>query len=336
MFERRSFLLSGIAAGAVLGAGGIPFPARAAGVTVNLAEAVRLAMYAPLYVAAHMGLYEKNGLDMRITTAGGIALPVPLLLSGRSLIGVTSPGMSVNAVREGASLKNIAKIVGGVSMWAIARPGSGISKVEDLEGKTIATLKFPSSTIQVPTFAIKKALGKTPEEAGVTFLELPPGAQATAVKDGRADLATAFEWDVSVGIKNFGLEPVLSLADVIGPTSFTTAMATEEAIAENPEAMQAFCDSLAEAMIAMHADHSLLTAAGPEFFPQVSPEIIESAAENFFSSQVAIPRTPVISAEEFASAMALELGGGSIKESLPYEQMVDNTFAAAAAAKFGA
>ncbi len=132
-------------------------------------------MYAPLYVAAHMGLYAKNGLDVEINSAGGIALPIPLLLSGRSLIGVTSPGMSVNARREGASIKNIAKIVGGVSMWAIARPGSEIASIEDLKGKTIATLKFPSSTIQVPTFAINKVLGMTPEEAGITFLELPPG-----------------------------------------------------------------------------------------------------------------------------------------------------------------
>lgn len=335
MFDRRTFLKTG-AAGAALGVSGLGLPALAATTPVAVSEAARLAMYAPLYVAAHMGLYEKNGLDVTISSAGGIALPVPLLLSNRSLIGVTSPGMSVNATREGASIRNIAKIVGGVSMWAIAKPGSGISSIEDLKGKTIATLKFPSSTIQVPTFAIKKVLGMTPEEAGVTFLELPAGAQATAVKDGRADVATAFEWDVSVGEKQFGLEPVLSLADVIGPTAFTTAMATEEAISQNPEAMQGFCNALAEAMKAMHADHSLLTAVQPEFFPQVSPEIMKSATANFFSSNVAIPTTPEISEAEWDSAMELELGGGSISESLPFDQMVDMTFAKAAAAEFGA
>lgn len=333
MLNRRDFLQTGaaIVAGSTAG---ISLPAFGATMSVSVAEAARLAMYAPLYVAAHMGLYEKNGIDVKIDTAGGISLPVPLLLSGRSLIGVTSPGMSVNATREGASIKNIAKIVGGVSMWAIAKPGSNISSVKDLEGKTIATLKFPSSTIQVPTFAIKKALGKTPQEAGITFLELPAGAQATAVRDGRADVATAFEWDVSVGTKEFGLEPVLSLADVIGPTCFTTAMATSDAIARNPDAMQGFCDSLAEAMAAMHADHALLTAIGPEFFPQVAPDIMASAASNFFSSKISIPTAPTISEIEWASDMELEMGGGSLKEPLPYAQMVDNSFAAAAAAKF--
>ncbi|MDO6458562.1 ABC transporter substrate-binding protein [Celeribacter halophilus] len=333
MLNRRSFIASGLTAGAALSTGVMP---AFANTSMTVSEAIRTAMYAPLYVAGHLGLYKKHGLDVDVQTAGGIALPIPMILSGRSLVGVTSPGMSVNATREGASIKNIAKIVGGVSMWAIAKPGSGISKIEDLKGKTIATLKFPSSTIQVPTYAIKKALGMTPEEAGITFLELPPGAQATAVKDGRADVATAFEWDVSVGSRDFGLETVLSLADVIGPTSFTTAQATEEAIAEHQEEIQAFCNAMAEAMTAMHADHSLLAATGAEYFPQVDQDIIESAAANFFASGVAIPTTPVISEDEFASAMSLELGGGSISEALPFEQMVDNRFAEAAAAKYGA
>lgn len=333
MLNRRSFIASGLTAGAAFSSGVVP---AFADTSVTVSEAIRTAMYAPLYVAAHLGLYRKHGLELSLQTAGGIALPIPMILSGRSLVGVTSPGMSVNATREGAAIKNIAKIVGGVSMWAIAKPGSGISKVEDLKGKTIATLKFPSSTIQVPTFAIRKALGVTPEEAGITFLELPPGAQATAVKDGRADVATAFEWDVSVGARDFGLEAVLSLADVIGPTSFTTAQATEKAIAEHPQEIQAFCNAMAEAMAAMHADHDLLAATGERFFPQVDQDIIESAAANFFASGVAIPTTPVISEAEFASAMALELGGGSVSEALPFEQMVDNRFAAAAAAKYGA
>jgi NitT/TauT family transport system substrate-binding protein len=152
-------------------------PAFAAGTKVAVAEALRLGMYNSLYVAADKGLFAKHGLDVDLTTAGGIALPVPILLSGRGQIGVTSPGMSVNAVREGGKIKNIAKIVGGVSMWGIARPDSTIKTIDDLRGKTIATLKFPSSTIQVPTFAIKTVGKFDPKEAGVTFMELPPGAR---------------------------------------------------------------------------------------------------------------------------------------------------------------
>ncbi|MBR1119894.1 ABC transporter substrate-binding protein [Bradyrhizobium lablabi] len=310
-------------------------PAVAAGSKVVISEALRLGMYASLYVAADKGLFAKHGLDAEISSAGGIALPVPILLSARAQIGVTSPGMSVNAVREGGKVKNIAKIVGGVSMWGMARPDSKIKTVDDLRGKTIATLKFPSSTIQVPTFAMKTVGKFEPKEAGVTFLELPAGAQAAAVKDGRADIATAFEWDISIGAEQFGLVPVLSFADVLGPVCFTTAMATEDVIAKSPDLVQGFCNALAEGQKLMHQNHAVFTEVAEKYFPRVPPSVIANATKNFFDSKTAVPTNPVITQEEWDRAMQLEQGGGAIKGTLPFAQMVDNSFAEKATKQFG-
>jgi NitT/TauT family transport system substrate-binding protein len=321
--------------GALAPIAGFRNPAFAADSKVIVSEAIRLGMYASLYVAADRGLYAKHGLDVEISPAGGIALPVPILLSGRGQIGVTSPGMSVNAVREGGKIKNIAKIVGGVSMWGMARPDSKIKTIEDLRGKTIATLKFPSSTIQVPTYAMKTIGNFDPKEAGVNFLELPAGAQAAAVKDGRADIATAFEWDISIGAEQFGLVPVLSFADVLGPVCFTTAMATEDVIASNPAVVQGFCNAMAEAQKMMHQNNAVFTEVAEKYFPKVSPSVVANATKNFFGTKTAIPRNPMISQIEWDSAMQLEQGGGAVKGILPYAQMVDNSFAEKATKQFG-
>lgn len=335
MIHRRNLLKYSL-----LGAASAPFgrltdSAFAAGSKIVISEAIRLGMYASLYVAADKGLFAKHGLDADISTAGGIALPVPILLSGRGQIGVTSPGMSVNATREGGKLKNVAKIVGGVSMWGMTRPDSQIKSIADLRGKTIATLKFPSSTIQVPTYAMK-TIGKfDPKEAGVTFLELPPGAQAAAVKDGRADIATAFEWDISIGAEQFGLVPAISFADVLGALCFTTAMATEDVIASSPAIVQGFCNAMAELQKIMHLDNAVFTEVAGKYFPKVSPSVVASATKNFFGSKTAIPRNPTISQEEWDRAMQLEQGGGAVSTTLPYTQMVDNSFATKATRDFG-
>lgn len=334
MITRRDLVKYSLLGAATAPLAGLSTRAFAAG-KVAIAEALRLGMYNSLYVAADKGLFAKHGLDVDLSTAGGIALPVPILLSGRGQIGVTSPGMSVNAVREGGKIKNIAKIVGGVSMWGIAKPDSKIRTIEDLRGKTIATLKFPSSTIQVPTYAIKTVGKFDPKEAGVTFLELPPGAQAAAVKDGRADIATAFEWDVSIAAEQFGLVPVLSFADVLGPLCFTTAMTTEETIASNPAAVQGFCNAIAEAQKLMHENNSVFTEVAEKYFPKVTPSVVASATKNFFGSKTAIPRNPTISADEWDRAMLLEQGGGAVQSALPYGQMVDNRFAEQATRQFG-
>lgn len=335
VINRRNLMTYSLLGAAMAPLARIGSPAFAAAGKVTVSEAIRLGMYASLYVAADKGLFAKHGLDADVSTAGGIALPVPILLSGRGQIGVTSPGMSVNAVREGGKLKNIAKIVGGVSMWGMARPDSQIKTIADLRGKTIATLKFPSSTIQVPTYAMKSVGGFDPKEAGVSFLELPAGAQAAAVKDGRADIATAFEWDISIGAEQFGLVPVLSFADVLGPLCFTTAMATEEVIATNPDAVQGFCNAIAEAQKLMHADNGVFTEVAEKYFPKVSATVVANATKNFFGTKTAIPRNPTISADEWDRAMQLEQGGGAVKEALPYARMVDNSFAEKATRQFG-
>ncbi|RKP57756.1 ABC transporter substrate-binding protein [Pararobbsia silviterrae] len=296
--------------------------------SIVISEAIRLGMYASLYVAQDQKLFDQRGLDAEIVSAGSVSLPVPVLLSGRAQIAVTSPGMSVNAVQAGGKLKNIAKIVGGVSMWLIAKPGSPIKSIDDLKGKTIATLMYPSSTIQVPEFAMKQFGKFDPKEAGVKFLELPPGAQAAAVKDGRADVAAVFEWDASIGATQFGLVPVLSFADMFGPLAFTTAFTTEAFIQDHPDEVQAFCDAIADAQSMMHADPGVFTRVAQVYFPKVPPAVVAAATPHFVGANLAIPANPVISRDDWDHAMQLELAGGSVKQTLPYEQMVDPRFAA--------
>ncbi len=291
-----------------------------------MSEALRLGMYASLYVAADKGLFAKHGLDTDLSTAGGIALPVPILLSGRGQIGVTSPGMSVNATREGGKLKNIAKIVGGVSMWGMTRPDTKITTIDDLRGKTIATLKFPSSTIQVPTYAMKTVGKFDPKEAGVTFLELPPGAQAAAVKDGRADIATAFEWDISIGAEQFGLVPCAIIRRSAWSLCFTTAMATEDVIASNPAAVQGFCNAIAEAQKTMHENNAVLAEVAEKYFPKVSPSVVAKCDEEFLWQQDGDPKNPTISAEEWDRAMLLRTRRRR-ESQRRFMQMVDNRFA---------
>lgn len=333
---RRSVVLGAGAAGASVGMGMSKFGGAAwaqALKPLHISEAIHLGMYVSLYAAKHGGFFKKHGLESTISSAGGIALAVPVVLSGKAQFGVTGAGMSVNANNEGAKLVNVAKIVGGVAMWAVAKPGTKAASIADFKGKTIATLRFPSSTIQTPTFAMKERGGFDPESAGVKFLQLPPGAQAQAVLDGRADFATMFEWDVSIAKEKFKLEPVFAFADIIGPLSWTTAMCTKELTEKDPQYVQAFCDALAEAQQALWADRELFVKSSIAEFPKVEESIIRAAAVNFFTKSTAIPRDPTISKQEWDTDMAFEMAGGSIKAPRPYEEMVDNSFAQKAVAK---
>jgi NitT/TauT family transport system substrate-binding protein len=334
--SRRTVLLGAGSAAIAMALDKLGGPASAQTLkALKLSEAAHLGMYVSVYAAKHGGFFKKHGLDIAVSSAGGIALALPVVLSGNATFAVTGAGMSVNVANEGAKVANIAKVVGGVAMWAVAKPGVTVKSVGDFKGKTIATLRFPSSTMQTPTFAMKDRGGFDPESAGVKYLQLPVGAQAQAVLDGRADFATMFEWDVSIAKEQFGLVPVFAFADIIGPLSWTNAIVQRSLIEQDPSLVQAFCDALAETQVALHADKELFVKASVAEFPQVSEATIRAAAENLLGKSTAVPASPTISKKEWDTDMAFELAGGSIKTTRPYEEMVDNSFAEKAAAKFG-
>jgi NitT/TauT family transport system substrate-binding protein len=155
--------------------------------------------------------------------------------------------------------------------------------------------------------------------------------------DGRADVATLFEWDLSIAKEQFGLVPVYAFADVIGPLSWTNAIVERALIDKDPSVVQAFCDALAEAQAALHADKGeLFIKTSVTEFPQVSEAIIRAAAANLLGASTAVPKDPTISKKEWDTDMAFEIAGGSIKAGRPYEEMVDNSFAEKAAAKIKA
>lgn len=329
---RRRTFMAGIAGTA--GALSLGRPDLALGqVPVTISEAIRLGLYAPLYTAINRGLFEKHGIAPTLTTAGGIAQPVPALLSDAAQFAVTGTGMSVNATAEGAQMINVAKIAGQISVWIVARKGTPFTSVEDLRGKTIATLRFPSNTFTTPSYALRTA-GMDPER-DVTFLQLPFGAQLQAVVDGRADFATVFEWDASIGATQFDLDVVFSLGNALGPAVFTSTFVTKRFLDANPDTVQAYCNAIAEAQKMLHEDRSVFVEVSSEMFPTVDRRVIETAEPRFFGDVPLVPRNPIISETDWDTIIAHERVAGTLRGDFPYAQMVDTSFAEAATREFG-
>lgn len=329
--DRRSFVLG--LAGAAASAG-LTLPRMAQAATpARISEAIHLGLYMPLYVAINRGLFDKHGMSPDLKTAGGIAQPVPALLSGAADFAVTGTGMSINATVEGAEMVNIAKIAGMISVWVVAKKGTTFAGPQDFAGKTIATLKFPSNTYTTPYYAMKEA-GLDPE-SDAKWMPLPFGAQLQAVADGRADYATVFEWDASIGATQFDLDVVYSLGEALGPAVFSSTFVTRDFLETSPEAVQAYCNAIAEAERMLHEDEQVFIDVAAEEFPTVDPAVIAAARPRFFGDVPLVPRNPVITEQEWATLVAHESGAGTLRANLPYAQMVDSSFAENAAKEFG-
>lgn len=81
LLHRRSILrgMTGLAVGAAWA----PTSARAAGLkTVRFSEAVHNLGYINLYVGIHAGIFEKNGLALQVSAAGGDTQTFAAVLGG--------------------------------------------------------------------------------------------------------------------------------------------------------------------------------------------------------------------------------------------------------------
>ena len=126
-------------------------PARAQALAkVTISQALLIANYTPVYLAQQRGLFAQQGLEVDISTAGGIAVVVPVILSRRAQFALSGSAPAVNGTVEGGPMKCIAKICGGTALQVLARTGTRIDTLADMAGKSIATLRFPSNTNTTP------------------------------------------------------------------------------------------------------------------------------------------------------------------------------------------
>jgi len=96
------------------------------------------AQFAGYYVALEKGFYRDRGLEVDILT-GGPEKPADFLLEkGKADIGTLWLSEAIKKRAQGVRLVNIAQILQRSALMLVAKKSSGIRRVEDLDGKTVA------------------------------------------------------------------------------------------------------------------------------------------------------------------------------------------------------
>lgn len=94
------------------------------------------------FLAHDQHLFEKYGLDVKISVASNGAESNELLAAGRADGGTLGLGTLVIAWANGQKLVPLAKYRDGAAVYSIiARKGAGIAKIEDIKGKKAAVTK---------------------------------------------------------------------------------------------------------------------------------------------------------------------------------------------------
>jgi NitT/TauT family transport system substrate-binding protein len=208
------------------------------------------ATQAQFVVAAEMGYFKKEGLEVAVDRGAGSATSIQRVISGAYDISYADVGTIVkwNLESPGRELVVFYVVEDGFPLASISLKKSGITKPKDLEGKKIGAPTFDGGRQMFPVFA--KANGI--DQSKVTWQTMDANLREQTLVRGDVDAITGFVTSAiptlgSLGVKASDLTVLRYGAfntDGFGNAAFTTREFAEK----NPKTLSAFTRGLNRAM----------------------------------------------------------------------------------------
>jgi len=247
---------------------------------IIIAEPLHNLGYLPLYDAIDQGYFKDAGLDVQMSTLGGGA-HVNAVLSGDAwgFIGGLESAAIANA--KGADMVGIAGVVDRANVYWTAGKNVTIDPDDlagSLTGLRIAASRHAGSP-EIDTLYELKQLGLDPTK-DVTIINNDSGTDIAMVQSGQADIAVTSEPNISKGI-SAGLwgEPIMSLPKELGKFAYSDIVVPRDAIAKEPNTIQAFVDALNKGMNDVLQDRDLATQIAKKEFPTMSDDDIKATLD---------------------------------------------------------
>jgi len=288
---------------------------------ILLNEPFRALFYAPFYVAQARGEYARQGIEVRMETAGDPAVAAANLLAGRADIAWSGPmRVILERSRDPASpLRSFCAVVMRDPFLLAGRAPRPDFRLEDL-----ARLRLGSvSEVPTPWWCLQddlRRLGVDPAALD-RVADRPMAENAAAVLDGRLDVAQLFEPHAALVEARGGA--VWHAAASRGPTAYSALYATQARIAERRAEFGAMVRALAAALSWTNAAApDALAATLAPFFPDLPRETARAAlvrcqALGLWSATPRFPR------DAFGRLRDAMLSAGALEHAPSFEACVD-------------
>lgn len=297
---------------------------------ITLLEPFRALFYAPFYLAESLGAFSRQGVAVRMVTAGSPDAACTSLLAGEADLAWSGPmrPLLMRATDPDCPLRSFCAVVMRDPFLLTGAGPRPEFRLEDLPGLRLGLV----SEVPTPAWCLRGELA----ERGLDWAALdsvtgPSMAEnAEAVVQGRLDLAQLFE-PFACRVEDAG-GAVWHAQASRGHTAYTAFYATAAAIAAKREAFVAMARAMAEALAFLRASPADAVAehVAPRF-PDIpaSHRIRAIARYQMLGLWDAGPRFPREAYDRLGRAM---LASGVIPRIPDFEDCVDDTIVAEALA----
>lgn len=297
-------------------------------IKVRLNEVTHSVFYAPQYAALNLGFFGEAGLDVELTTGQGTDKVMTAVLSGQAEIGFGGPEASIYVYTEGKEdhpfiFAQVTNRDGSFLMGRAPEPDFGWS---NLKGKTIIGGRkggMPEMTLEY----ILRKNGLVPGKDVDVNTSIQFALMAPAFVSGQGDYVALFEPTASILEKEGKGYIVASIGKDSGEISYTAYFAKKSYLQKNSAVIQKFTNALYQGQlwVAKHTPQEIAHAIKPSF-PDTNEDILTTVAARY-KNQATWNTDPLMKKNSFLLMQMIMETAGELKQRVPYEKIVDPSFA---------
>ncbi|MEO0859247.1 MAG: ABC transporter substrate-binding protein [Pseudomonadota bacterium] len=233
---------------------------------------------APIYVCIEQGFCADAGLEVRIEPGRGSSEAVTKLATGTSDIGSAGIGALMAAVAtEDVPVTAVMSIFNMGPHAFYTTTESGITSLDDVKGKSIATSPFTSSNVYLPLVLADNGM----TEGDITLTKSDPGALGPLLMTGQSDAIIAWLTDVSRyegQAAEAGKElVVLPWADAGLQLYSASLVANDSFLAERPDVAKRFVAAFKQSLEFANDNPDVAAASVAAQVPELSAEDVKGS-----------------------------------------------------------
>ena len=290
---------------------------------INFVEAVHNLGYINLYVGQHAGIFEKNGLKLNLSAAGGDTQAFAAVLGKSAPFAIGDATMVQMSREAGGPGIVVGTVVQRAHYFGVSKNLPMLTDPKQFKGLTVVTSPEPNTNFSV----MKKLLldnGLKPQ-VDTKILQVSPGTEIGAMLAGQADIAVAYQPSVSAAEAQ-GARVVFDFASYVGPFTNTGIMVLPEYAEANPDIVQALVTSFEEAGRLVYADPAYAKKVARLEFPDLDGAIVDKAIDAQLKYRIPA-ETVVTQTDAWNKLMEMQKFLGNVKYSIPMDQVIDNSYA---------
>jgi NitT/TauT family transport system substrate-binding protein len=273
---------------------------------------------APFWIAHELGLFEKEGLPVKLIYINASPLVIASMLAGDIQVSLSGVSAVVSAYARGSDVVAIACAVNKINVSVYALPE--IKKPEDLKGKRMGITRFGGLYDFSANYALKK-WGLQPGK-DVALIQIGDAPSLMGALAGNSIQAATLQPPSTIRAAQNGYRELMDLSKAGFEYQNTVVLSRRSIIRKSPDTFRKFMRAYSAALGIFHQHREPTLKVMAKHLKGIDPFVLEKSYEAY---KEWVPEVPYLNHAGMETAIALTPGMEKGREP-KVSDLVDESF----------